>query len=90
MRERGMRLKLRAVQMRRQAMSEGMSRAVRVAGSSASLVPVSAALLATAALSLAPAPGAQAAEAVHVSCGETITKDTKLANDRSTARTAAS
>jgi parallel beta-helix repeat protein len=40
------------------------------------------ALLATAALSLALlAQGAQAAKAVHVSCGETITTDTKLAND---------
>src|SRR3954467_2199747 len=39
------------------------------------------ALLAAAALSLAIAPGAQAAKLVHVSCGETITKDTKLAND---------
>src|SRR3954447_23006033 len=39
------------------------------------------ALLAGAALSLALAPGAQAAKPVHVSCGDTITADTKLAND---------
>jgi parallel beta-helix repeat protein len=38
-------------------------------------------LLAAAALSLAIAPGAQGAKPVHVSCGETIAKDTKLAND---------
>jgi parallel beta-helix repeat protein len=34
-----------------------------------------------AALALALTPGAQAAQPVHVSCGDTITKDTKLAND---------
>src|SRR3954471_11579483 len=39
------------------------------------------ALVAAAAVYLALAPGAQATQAVHVSCGETITKDTKLAND---------
>lgn len=39
------------------------------------------ALLAAPILSLALAPGAQAAQAVNVSCGETITVDTKLAND---------
>jgi large repetitive protein len=38
-------------------------------------------LLAAAALSLALAAGAQAAKAVHISCGEVIVKDTKLAND---------
>jgi large repetitive protein len=38
-------------------------------------------LLAAAALSLVPAAGAQAAKAVHVSCGEVIVEDTKLAND---------
>lgn len=37
--------------------------------------------LAATALSLALAPGAHAAKAVTVSCGETITADTKLAND---------
>ena len=44
-------------------------------------VATAAAQAAAAALSLAIAPGAQAAKLVHVSCGETITKDTKLAND---------
>src|SRR4051794_9422392 len=39
------------------------------------------ALVAAAAVYLALAPGAQATQAVHVSCGEAITKDTKLAND---------
>jgi parallel beta-helix repeat protein len=39
------------------------------------------ALLAAVALSLALVSGAHAAKAVHVSCGETITEDTKLAND---------
>jgi parallel beta-helix repeat protein len=38
-------------------------------------------LLVAVALSLAFAPGAHAAKAVHVSCGETITVDTRLAND---------
>ncbi len=37
--------------------------------------------LVAAAFSLALAPSAQAADAVHVSCGQTITVDTKLAND---------
>jgi parallel beta-helix repeat protein len=37
--------------------------------------------LAAVAVSLAVAPGAQAAKPVHVSCGETITADTTLAND---------
>ncbi|MEA2190195.1 MAG: large repetitive protein [Solirubrobacteraceae bacterium] len=40
-----------------------------------------AAVLTAGALWLVPATGAQAARAVHVSCGETITADTKLAND---------
>ena len=38
-------------------------------------------IIAAIALSLALAPGAYASKAVHVSCGQTITKDTKLAND---------
>jgi large repetitive protein len=38
-------------------------------------------VLAAATFLLAVAPGAQAAKAVHVSCGEIITTDTKLAND---------
>lgn len=39
------------------------------------------ALLAAATFALALAPAAQAAKAVHVNCGQTITVDTKLAND---------
>jgi hypothetical protein len=39
------------------------------------------ALLAATALSLPLAPGAYASKADHVSCGQTITEDTKLAND---------
>ena len=38
-------------------------------------------LLVAAALSLALTPGAQAAKPVHVTCGDTITADTTLAND---------
>lgn len=38
-------------------------------------------VLAAATFLLAVAPGAQAAKPVHVSCGEIITEDTKLAND---------
>jgi parallel beta-helix repeat protein len=38
-------------------------------------------LLAAAMLSLALVPGVQAAKPVQVNCGETITEDTKLAND---------
>jgi large repetitive protein len=39
------------------------------------------AVLTAAALSLTLVPGARAAKPVHVSCGDTITADTKLAND---------
>src|SRR4051812_21206586 len=39
------------------------------------------AVLAVGAFALTTAPGAQAAKPVHVGCGETVTKDTKLAND---------
>lgn len=44
-------------------------------------IRASVALLTAAVLSLALAPGAQGAKAVHVNCGETITANTRLAND---------
>jgi parallel beta-helix repeat protein len=62
----------RALKVRRTA-------AALVAG--AVLVMLVSAAQAAGAVSMTLAPAAQAAKAVDVSCGETITKDTKLAND---------
>jgi parallel beta-helix repeat protein len=45
------------------------------------MLTITRASLAAVVFALALAPGVQAAKPVHVSCGETIAKDTKLAND---------